>query len=76
MRNECINRTLDGGCRKLYVACPEFILDVTELGCGGVCCEFEIEDKYLEITHNDIYSMVFTKDIKENKTKVVLKENK
>lgn len=38
--------------------------------------ELEIEDKYLEITPNDIYSMVFTKDIKEYKTKVVLKENK
>lgn len=38
--------------------------------------ELEIEDKYLEITHNDIYSMVFTKDIKANKTKVTLKENK
>lgn len=38
--------------------------------------ELEIEDKYLEITPDDIYSMVFTKDIKENKTKVVLKENK
>ncbi len=38
--------------------------------------ELEIEDKYLEITPNDIYSMVFTKDIKEHKTKVILKENK
>ena len=38
--------------------------------------ELEIEEKYLEITPNDIYSMVFTKDIKENKTKVILKENK
>lgn len=38
--------------------------------------ELEIEDKYLEITPNDICSMIFTKDIKENKTKVVLKENK
>lgn len=38
--------------------------------------ELEIEDKYLEITPNDIHSMVFTKDIKENKTKVILKENK
>ena len=37
--------------------------------------ELEIEERYLEITPNDIYSMVFTKDIKENKTKVVLKEN-
>ena len=37
--------------------------------------ELEIEDKYLEITPDDIYSMVFTKDIKGNKTKVVLKEN-
>lgn len=45
MRNECINRTLDGGCRRLYVACPEFVFDVTELGCGGVCCEFDIEDE-------------------------------
>ena len=45
MRNECINRTLDGGCRRLYVSCPEFILDVTELGCGGVCCEFDVEDE-------------------------------
>ena len=35
--------------------------------------ELEIEDKYLEITPNDIYSMVFTKDIKENKTKIILK---
>ena len=38
--------------------------------------ELEIEDKYLEITPNDIYSMVFTKDIATIKTKVVLKENK
>ena len=38
--------------------------------------ELEIEEKYLEITPNDICSMVFTKDIKENKTKVILKENK
>lgn len=38
--------------------------------------ELEIEERYLEITPNNIYSMVFTKDIKENKTKVVLKENK
>ena len=38
--------------------------------------ELEIEERYLEITPNDIYSMVFTKDVKENKTKVVLKENK
>lgn len=38
--------------------------------------ELEIEDKYLEITSNDIYSMVLTKDIKGHKTKVILKENK
>ena len=38
--------------------------------------ELEIEERYLEITPNDIYSMVFTKDITTNKTKVVLKENK
>ena len=38
--------------------------------------KLEIEERYLEITPNDIYSMVFTKDIKENKIKVILKENK
>ena len=38
--------------------------------------ELEIEDKYLNITPDDIYGMFFTKDIKENKTKVVLKETK
>lgn len=38
--------------------------------------ELEIEDKYLNITPDDFYGMFFTKDIKENKTKVVLKENK
>ena len=53
MRNECINRTLDGGCRRLYVYCPEFILDVIELGCGGVCCEFDIEDEEDEDNEDD-----------------------
>ena len=38
--------------------------------------ELEIEERYLEITPNDIYSMVFTKDIATNKTKIILKENK
>lgn len=38
--------------------------------------ELEIEEKYLEITPNDIYSMVFTKDIATKKTKIILKENK
>lgn len=37
--------------------------------------ELEIEERYLEITPNDIYSMVFTKDITTNKTKIILKEN-
>lgn len=38
--------------------------------------ELEIEEKYLEITPDDIYNMVFAKDIKENKIRVILNENK
>ena len=41
----------------------------------GINKRLEIEDKYLNITPNDIYRMVFTKNIKEHKTKVILKEN-
>ncbi len=37
--------------------------------------ELEIDRRYLEITPNDIDSMIFTNDIKTNKTKVIIKEN-
>ena len=43
-RNECIYRTEDGGCRKLYISCPLFVEDATDLGCGGVCIEYDIEE--------------------------------
>ena len=43
-RNECIFRTEDGDCRKLYISCPLFVEDATDLGCGGVCIEYDIEE--------------------------------
>ena len=44
MINECINRTEDGGCKKLYIYCPLIIQDATDLGCGGVCVEYDTEE--------------------------------
>lgn len=37
--------------------------------------ELVIEDKYYNITPNDIYGMYITKDIVGNKTIVTIKEN-
>ncbi len=44
MINECIYRTEDSGCKKLYIFCPKIINDAADLGCGGVCVEVEIEE--------------------------------
>ena len=37
--------------------------------------ELVIEDKYYNITPNDLYGMYITKDIVNNKTIVTIKEN-
>lgn len=43
MTNDCTNLVSDGetcgGCSKCYCACPYYIRDNMDLGCGGVCYE-------------------------------------
>lgn len=39
--NDCKYLTPDGGCSKIYQACPSIITDNMDMTCGGVCYEKE-----------------------------------